>query len=91
MSQSQGADDKSWLYHCCVFVILEYQNFVPRINNNVNTSNHWFGSSLLFPEGRFVAKFKIPDVYGVYQFRVDYNRIGYTHLFSTTQVGRATR
>lgn len=35
---------------------------------------------------KFVAKFKLPDVYGVYQFRVDYNRIGYTHLYSTTQV-----
>jgi oligosaccharyltransferase complex subunit beta len=35
---------------------------------------------------RFVAKFMLPDVYGVFQFRVDYNRIGYTHLFSTTQV-----
>jgi len=22
----------------------------------------------------------------VYQFKVDYNRVGYTHLFSTTQV-----
>jgi len=36
--------------------------------------------------GRFYAKFVLPDVYGVYQFRVDYNRVGYTHLFSTTQV-----
>jgi len=36
--------------------------------------------------GKFYARFKVPDVYGVYQFRVDYNRIGYTHLFSTTQV-----
>ena len=32
------------------------------------------------------ADFKLPDVYGVFQFKVDYNRIGYTHLFSTTQV-----
>jgi Oligosaccharyltransferase 48 kDa subunit beta len=36
--------------------------------------------------GVFQTKFKLPDVYGVYQFRVDYNRMGYTHLFSTTQV-----
>lgn len=34
----------------------------------------------------YVAEFKLPDVYGVFQFKVDYNRIGYTHLFSTTQV-----
>ncbi|KAJ8867296.1 hypothetical protein PR048_031097 [Dryococelus australis] len=38
------------------------------------------------PGGRYEARFKIPDVYGVYQFKVDYNRIGYTRLFSTTQV-----
>lgn len=37
-------------------------------------------------DGKFSTKFKLPDVYGVFQFRVDYNRIGYTHLFSTTQV-----
>jgi oligosaccharyltransferase complex subunit beta len=38
------------------------------------------------PNGAYEAEFKIPDVYGVYQFKVDYDRIGYTHLFSTTQV-----
>lgn len=36
--------------------------------------------------GKYQAKFKIPDVYGVYQFKVDYNRIGFDHLYSTTQV-----
>ncbi|XP_060529074.1 dolichyl-diphosphooligosaccharide--protein glycosyltransferase 48 kDa subunit [Cylas formicarius] len=36
--------------------------------------------------GAYEAKFKIPDVYGVYQFKVDYDRVGYTRLFSTTQV-----
>nr|AAO18670.1 dolichyl-diphosphooligosaccharide--protein glycotransferase [Branchiostoma belcheri tsingtauense] len=36
--------------------------------------------------GKFVAEFKLPDVYGVFQYRVDYNRLGFTHLFSTTQV-----
>ena len=34
----------------------------------------------------YYADFKLPDVYGVFQFKVDYNRVGYTHLFSTTQV-----
>lgn len=36
--------------------------------------------------GKYVAKFSIPDVYGVYQFKVDYDRVGYTHLYSSTQV-----
>lgn len=38
------------------------------------------------PNGVYEARFKIPDVYGVYQFKVDYDRIGYTRLYSTTQV-----
>lgn len=38
------------------------------------------------PSGVYEARFKIPDVYGVYQFKVDYDRIGYTRLYSTTQV-----
>lgn len=33
-------------------------------------------------------RFKLPDVYGVFQFKVDYNRLGYTHLYSSTQVER---
>ncbi|KAH1009536.1 dolichyl-diphosphooligosaccharide--protein glycosyltransferase 48 kDa subunit [Dendroctonus ponderosae] len=36
--------------------------------------------------GVYEAKFKIPDVYGVYQFKVDYDRVGYTRLYSSTQV-----
>ncbi|EEB12305.1 Dolichyl-diphosphooligosaccharide--protein glycosyltransferase 48 kDa subunit precursor, putative [Pediculus humanus corporis] len=36
--------------------------------------------------GKYEAEFTVPDVYGVYQFKVDYNRIGYTRLYSTTQV-----
>lgn len=37
-------------------------------------------------EKSYFVEFKLPDVYGVFQFKVDYNHIGYTHLFSTTQV-----
>ena len=35
--------------------------------------------------GRFEGKFKLPDVYGVFQFKVDYVRQGLTRLYSTTQ------
>lgn len=39
------------------------------------------------PNGKmYFVEFKLPDVYGVFQFKVDYNRIGYTQLFSTTQM-----
>ena len=39
-----------------------------------------------FVDGTFSANMILPDVYGVFQFKVDYDRIGYTHLKSTTQV-----
>lgn len=39
-----------------------------------------------FNEGCYEVKFKIPDVYGVYQFKVNYDRIGFTRLYNTTQV-----
>ncbi|XP_077586096.1 dolichyl-diphosphooligosaccharide--protein glycosyltransferase 48 kDa subunit [Stigmatopora nigra] len=34
----------------------------------------------------YSVQFTLPDVYGVFQFKVDYNRLGYTHLYSSTQV-----
>jgi len=37
-------------------------------------------------DGTYQIQFRLPDVYGVYQFIVDYDRIGYTHLYSSTQV-----
>ncbi|XP_077869095.1 dolichyl-diphosphooligosaccharide--protein glycosyltransferase 48 kDa subunit-like, partial [Saccoglossus kowalevskii] len=36
--------------------------------------------------GYYFTQFKLPDIYGVFQFKVDYNRIGYTHLYSSTQM-----
>ncbi|XP_022125261.2 dolichyl-diphosphooligosaccharide--protein glycosyltransferase 48 kDa subunit [Pieris rapae] len=38
------------------------------------------------PNGVYEAIFKVPDVWGVYQFKVDYDRIGYTRLYHSTQV-----
>lgn len=40
----------------------------------------------LVSEGKYKVVFKIPDVYGVFKFLVDYKRIGYTSIFSSTQV-----
>jgi len=36
--------------------------------------------------GRVSAQFKIPDVYGVYQFKVNYLRLGMTRIQTSTQV-----
>ncbi|KAK7093903.1 dolichyl-diphosphooligosaccharide--protein glycosyltransferase 48 kDa subunit-like [Littorina saxatilis] len=43
-------------------------------------------TTLKHKKGVFYTSFTLPDVYGVFQFRVDYNRVGYTRLYSTTQV-----
>jgi oligosaccharyltransferase complex subunit beta len=32
------------------------------------------------------ARFKLPDVYGIFKFNVDYKRVGYTYLYSSTQM-----
>lgn len=36
--------------------------------------------------GLYEARFKIPDVYGVFQFKINYHRKGYTFVNSATQV-----
>ena len=41
---------------------------------------------VLVADGKFAVQFKLPDVYGVFQFKVEYNRVGYTYLSSKTQV-----
>ena len=37
-------------------------------------------------DGKMVGKFKVPDTYGVYQFKVNYHRVGYTRVYTSTQV-----
>jgi len=36
--------------------------------------------------GQLEAQFCVPDTYGIFKFVIDYNRVGYTHLQSATQV-----
>ena len=36
--------------------------------------------------GKMVANFKVPDTYGVYQFKLNYHRVGVTRLYTTDQV-----
>merc|ERR1712141_844122 len=55
-------------------VQMEFHRIDPFVRVNLTNNN-----------GHLVGKFKIPDVYGVYQFKVDYVRTGLTRLFSTTQ------
>ena len=35
--------------------------------------------------GEMAANFKVPDTYGVYQFKVNYHTVGLTRLYTTKQ------
>nr|XP_054769099.1 dolichyl-diphosphooligosaccharide--protein glycosyltransferase 48 kDa subunit-like [Lytechinus pictus] len=67
--------DGEWRPFSAKDVQLEFVRIDPFVRTSLQSNN-----------GRFSTVFKLPDIYGVFQFKVDYNRIGYTHLFSTTQV-----
>jgi oligosaccharyltransferase complex subunit beta len=56
-------------------VQMEFVRLDPFVRTTLKNSN-----------GNFNVQFKCPDVYGIFKFVVDYNRVGYTHLFSSTQV-----
>jgi len=52
-----------------------------RIDPFVRTALKQVGES-----NKYVAKFKLPDVYGVYQFKINYARLGYSFLNTAHQV-----
>ncbi|KAK5973684.1 Dolichyl-diphosphooligosaccharide--protein glycosyltransferase 48 kDa subunit, partial [Trichostrongylus colubriformis] len=56
-------------------VQLEFVRIDPFVRTTLSAKN-----------GRFSTRFKLPDVYGVYKFLVDYRRVGYTHLYDVQQV-----
>nr|XP_022909627.1 dolichyl-diphosphooligosaccharide--protein glycosyltransferase 48 kDa subunit [Onthophagus taurus] len=69
-------DKTNWIPYKATDIQLEFVRIDPFIRTTLKHTK----------DGLYEAKFKIPDVYGVYQFKVDYNRVGYTRLYSTTQV-----
>ncbi|VDN60199.1 unnamed protein product [Dracunculus medinensis] len=56
-------------------VQLEFVRIDPFVRINLKENN-----------GKLSARFKLPDVYGVFKFFVDYRRIGFTHLVDVQQV-----
>ena len=44
------------------------------------------GEIFFFLDNKFFVQFKLPDVYGVFTFKVDYERVGYSFLHSRSQV-----
>lgn len=65
---------------CIVFTYIIFSLDLFQLSNAA-TQHHGF----FFVGGKYSVQFKLPDVYGVFQFKVDYNRLGYTHLYSSTQ------
>lgn len=66
----------SWVPHDANDVQLEFVRIDPFVRITLKQKSR----------GKYETVFRIPDVYGVYQFKIDYNRIGYTHIYSSTQV-----
>lgn len=56
-------------------VQLEFVRIDPFVRTTLKNTN-----------GKLRTQFKLPDVYGVYKFMVDYRRVGYTHLLDVQQV-----
>ncbi|KAA0189178.1 Dolichyl-diphosphooligosaccharide--protein glycosyltransferase 48 kDa subunit, partial [Fasciolopsis buskii] len=56
-------------------VQLEFVRIDPFIRRNLD-----------YKDGKYFTILKLPDVYGVFKFVVDYHRVGYTHLVSIHQV-----
>lgn len=67
--------DGKWVPFQGKDVQLEFVRIDPFVRTTLKNNN-----------GRLSADFKVPDVYGVYKFLVDYHRIGYTHLYDVRQV-----
>ncbi|KAI1296642.1 Dolichyl-diphosphooligosaccharide--protein glycosyltransferase 48 kDa subunit [Halotydeus destructor] len=65
-----------WVPYNANDVQLEFVRIDPFVRQTMKRDN----------SGRFLARFRIPDVYGVYKFVVDYKRVGYTHLYNVEQV-----
>lgn len=69
-------NEKQWKPYDADDVQLEFVRIDPFVRQTMQRE----------PTGTYVAKFKVPDVYGVYKFQVDYKKQGLTWLFSSTQV-----
>ena len=68
-------DKGKWVPYIADDIQLEFVRIDPFVRTNLQKKGD-----------KYVAQFRIPDVYGVYKFVVDYQRIGLTHLYSSTQV-----
>lgn len=71
---------------CSYWSIRSYNNEKQRLAIDLEEFQHFQISVFQCLGGQLEAQFRVPDTYGVFKFVIDYNRVGYTHLYSATQV-----
>mmetsp|Transcript_24995 Transcript_24995/g.80541 ORF Transcript_24995/g.80541 Transcript_24995/m.80541 type:complete len:463 (+) Transcript_24995:26-1414(+) len=69
-------DGKEWQPYAADDVQMEFVMLNPYVRATLKHDD----------SGRFSTVFKVPDVYGIYQFRIMYRRPGYSTLFLSDQV-----
>lgn len=67
---------KSWEPYVADDVQLQFYMMSPYVMKTMSTNS----------KGLYHTSFKVPDVYGVFQFKVEYNRLGYTSLSLSKQI-----
>ncbi|XVF15701.1 hypothetical protein REPUB_Repub09cG0178200 [Reevesia pubescens] len=67
---------KSWEPYVADDVQVQFYMMSPYVLKTLSTDG----------KGLYHASFKVPDVYGVFQFKVDYHRLGYTSLSLSKQI-----
>ncbi|CAH0381901.1 unnamed protein product [Bemisia tabaci] len=65
-----------WVPHNAKDVQLEFVRIDPFIRTSLPLKS----------DGKYEVVFKIPDIYGVFQFKVNYVRVGYTFIHNSTLV-----
>lgn len=66
-------------------------SWVPYVTNDVQVQFYMMSPYVLKTlatdqKGLYHTKFKVPDVYGVFQFKLEYHRLGYTSLSLSKQI-----
>ncbi|XP_043713103.1 dolichyl-diphosphooligosaccharide--protein glycosyltransferase 48 kDa subunit-like [Telopea speciosissima] len=66
----------SWVPYIADDVQVQFYMMSPYVLKTLSTDQ----------KGRYFTSFKVPDVYGVFQFKVEYQRLGYTSLSLSKQI-----
>ncbi|KAF5178825.1 Dolichyl-diphosphooligosaccharide--protein glycosyltransferase subunit [Thalictrum thalictroides] len=67
---------KSWEPYVANDVQVQFYMMSPYVLKNLSTDQ----------KGLYFTSFKVPDIYGVFQFKVEYHRLGYTSLSLSKQI-----